>query len=100
MRLKIDVTANDIKYGVQEDECQCAVARAVKRTLRAQRGLRKWAPLTAVPGRSVIWDDPDTDNVYRAPLPKKIQNFIAKFDNSKSNVSPVSFTLTIPKELN
>lgn len=100
MRLKIDVTANDIKYGVQEDQCQCAVARAVKRTMRAQKGLRKWAPLTEVPGRSVTWDDPNTEKIYCAPLPKKIRNFITEFDNSKSNVSPVSFTLTIPKELN
>lgn len=100
MKLKIDVTANDIKYGKQEDECRCAVARAVKRTMRTQKGLRKWVPLTEVPGHNVIWEDPNTDNVYRAPLPKKIQKFITKFDMSKSNVSPVSFTLTIPKELN
>lgn len=87
MRVKIEVTQDDIEKGRRRGSQTCPVARAIKRRLKA--GIK-----AAVYGRAGFvkgWLR------HMSDMPGKTQRFVADFD-SKRPVKPFTFTLNIPKE--
>ena len=85
MRLQLNVTADDIRLGVQEDCHKCAIARSVARTLK-------------VPSRNVsVYEDAievrdDAHYVTHAfSTTARMRTFIDKFDENKTKVKPTSF---------
>lgn len=89
MKLRIDVTEEDIRLGVKEDTSWCPVALACKRV----------APPEVfdleVESRYVTFKMPKT--VCMGPLPEVVHNFIFEFDRSFF-VKPFSFDLEVQEE--
>jgi hypothetical protein len=87
MRVKIEVTQDDIEKGKRNQCNLCPVARAVKRVAHiwgvGSPGVyptERMAPLNSI-----------------ADLPYKARTFVCRFDNALP-VKPFTFTLNIPKE--
>lgn len=86
-KLRINVTANDIKNGIQTESCACAVALACKRKLKDEFQDVGSTSLT-------IKKDGYLQGVR---LNEKVVTFIRQFDKDKRLVKPFTFTLTIPE---
>lgn len=82
MPVLIEVTAEDIAEGVPKDDCECPVARAIKRAT----GLRT---SVAELGISVNCYYPDSVEVR---TPDEVREFVTRFD-AGSGVEPFSFLL-------
>lgn len=78
MKLKVNVTRDDIKRGIPEDESYCPIARAVRRL-----GKKKLVLVDA---------DICVLGLHDFKLPRKAAKFIDKFDNGET-VKPFSFTM-------
>lgn len=87
MRIKIEVTAEDIQQGKHSSPCACPVACAIRRTTGAYVG---------VFGDYIDYCDPRTNEDYVITPPLKVERFIHRFDGGKK-VQPFSFTLVVPK---
>ncbi len=85
MKLKVRVTANDIRMGVREDANCCAVARAVKRLVNSD--LRD-----SVEVAGSIDVDSQNCNVLKGD----VSEWISKFDESKASVKPTTFIVDMP----
>jgi len=85
MRVKIEVTQEDIDKGSRESETHCPVARAVKRAI-------PWFNVRA--GNSVLYlDNKSGQPVCKVCLPFRAQDFIERFDN-RVEVRPETFFVT------
>jgi hypothetical protein len=86
MKRKIEVTQDHIKKGCPGDSQHCAVALAINE-------------------HSLVSADVGTNDIrligstHHQRTPKKVADFIDKFDKDKAFVEPISFWFDIPKEL-
>lgn len=88
MRLRIEVTADDIAKGKRNAICLCPVALAAKRA-----GLRS----PRAEGDYLVAEDAN-NNDYHAYCPPKVVEFIEAFDEKGPDaVKPFAFTVSIPK---
>lgn len=78
-KVKIEVTANDIKLGMQGLPHTCAIARAVKRIMGDHPSVSSDIGITI------------NKEYYVYSIPKKAERFIDKFDENKSSVKPFTF---------
>jgi hypothetical protein len=85
MKMKIEVTAEDIKNGIRTLKCDCPVALALKRA-----GLRE--PIVNC-DKVFFFPKLHSPQDIR-PLPKKVTAFIRKFDDNRP-VQPFSFCLSL-----
>ena len=79
MKIKVEVTQEDINNGVRQDGDNCPIACALKRLVKSPE----------------VEDDIefDLDGIrYVARIPDKASEFISKFDNAV-NVLPFSFEI-------
>lgn len=90
MRVKIEVTASDIKRGVVKDCKDCPVARAIRRKLERS------AVCLSVGADS--FDFFHKGCFYGYCLPEEASRFIGAFD-SRTAVKPFSFCLNLPREV-
>lgn len=90
-RVTIEVTQNDIRRGECGSPSACAIALAVRRTLRSKNRYEV--------DRVQVYDTEEQFESFQ--LPKKAQKFIDKFDREKSSVKPgLKFTLVLkPREI-
>ena len=88
MRVKVEVTAQDIRYGHRKSHISCPIARAIQRAI----GGTPWVdPLVA----SVCWGK----KRIQATLPKAAQHFLSLFDMiGRKAVAPLTFTANFRKE--
>lgn len=87
MRVKINVTKDDIKQGIQQDSESCAIALRVKKLVKKQYR----------DDVSVI--NPIEIGNYISCGNKKMEKFIYDFDTlPKEKVKPVSFVVDLPKK--
>lgn len=83
MKYKILVTQEDIDKGRRHDPHQCAVAKAVRRTVANKK-------VVSVTTRIYVGDK------AMLILPEKVKDFIQKFDSvGRKAVKPFSFTLVL-----
>jgi hypothetical protein len=92
-RVKIDVTAGDIKRGVWLNEESCPIALAVKRTMGdSPKVVPSWAG-----GISVSFGDGSRGRYH---IPQKADKFIRAFDRydqARHRVKPFSFVAVFNK---
>jgi hypothetical protein len=86
MKIKVKVTADDIKRGVRNSCSLCPIARALKRVRPA--GYKRAA---VIAGGGWLLFRTETKTLM-ADTPKTARYFISRFDNVKK-VKPISFTL-------
>lgn len=89
--LTVEVTADDIMHGLRQDNCECAVALALKR----------------LPGVVNVFVEPDDAEIeYRIDgatydthyqLPQEADAFICAFDRGE-HVEPFTFTAELEEE--
>lgn len=85
MKVKIDVTAKDIKNGIAVDGENCPIGRAVQRV-----GFK---------GVCVSNDEFEFNfGEFAVNLPKKASKFISKFD-AGTKVKPFTFVINIPNNI-
>ncbi len=86
MRIKVNVTAEDIAKGRRGSTGQCPVALAIRRTIGKKRMVVE------------VWDGVDTgtcaQNVEMVVAPRGLGSFIYCFDR-KLKVTPFSFNLNV-----
>ena len=87
-RIRIKVTAGDIKRGVKGDGECCPVALATKRCARV-------LDVHVSPNHFDIgkWTSPDS---FCGDTPTAVRNFVSDFDAGKK-VKPFSFTIQMPE---
>lgn len=88
MKLRINVTAQDIKYGRPEHGEACPIARAVRRTK-----VGKQAVFSV--GASYIYTEARPE-MGRVVLPSEATDFIRAFDRHLP-VEPFTFMLEVPE---
>lgn len=88
MKVKIEVTKEDIKNGTPQDAGKCPIALAAKRKVKNMG----WV----IADRLYIDGYPEGEEKF-IDMPKKCEAFIDKFDMVKP-VKPFSFTLNVPLE--
>jgi hypothetical protein len=83
VKRKVRILQVDIRKGTQEDPNWCAVALGCRREFKQELG--------TAGGVYVL----DTINIGERVflMPKKVTNWITRFDESKSSVKPFSFCL-------
>lgn len=81
--LKVKVTKTDIKTGVCGDASKCAIAQALRRI-----GCGR----PSVCGDTI--DFVRGGKAFSVATPADAVDFIGQFDEDKSSVSPISFTLS------
>lgn len=86
--IKVDVTATDIRKGVPESICNCPIARAITRKMRAS-----YSEVVHATDLGVINKREDDSRAYMARQKGTVNRFIIKFDNGDP-VKPFSFTMT------
>jgi|SRR6476620_1472065 len=86
--MEITVTELDIKRGVPLSDCDCPVARAIRRAAKLRRDYISVCDeeLEVGPGVGII---PGEATFL---LPKRVENFIHKFDNEQP-VKPFKFKI-------
>jgi hypothetical protein len=96
MRVRVEVTRDDIDRGVRRNAKKCPVARAVRRQLI--RGCRVFVTGTLIisKGTSVLYEKP-------IELPQQASRFIAKFDETRmkadrKKLKPFVAILDIPEK--
>lgn len=82
MKLRVEVTAEDIRKGVKDDTCKCPVARALKRIFP---GSPVEVGVTYVSIRGVV-----------AAAPRSVRRFVDRFDMGK-RVRPAVFVIDTDK---
>lgn len=90
----LEVTQKDIHIGVRGDSCQCAAAKAIKRALDIPLNddIRDYEYVDVT--HEFIYVYCNGRRVRHYTVPKKLANFIAKFDEKgKSAVKPGRFTI-------
>lgn len=88
MRIKVNVTARDIKYGKPYDIDACPVARAIKRT--------KWGRTNKFEvGRCLIVSG-NVINIAYISWPDEVNLFITEFDFD-GDVKPFTFEMDVPE---
>ncbi len=81
MRIKVEVTPNDIRRGIWGDSYRCPIAKALRRTLGGAWSVRDEAVgLGKNTGQTIA-------------LPKKALSFIDKYDRWRT-AQPFSFSIT------
>jgi hypothetical protein len=88
MKLRVYVTKQDIKEGKRKSNCDCPVARAIRRAL-ANCGIRR-KKITVGIYRIQVAGQMDWTSA-------RVGEFITSFDAGRTNVSPFSFTLNLPR---
>ena len=83
--IKVNVTSDHIRHGIQQDCEKCPIALAVSETLRLIYQV-------AIGEDSIIVLDKRTNESYRWDMPQNVQDFISGFDNGFF-CSPISFTI-------
>lgn len=89
MRVRVEVTQNDIRKGRRGDCANCPIARAVKRVTRVQNALVEDDGTISFSKR---------DNIVIIPASEKRERFISKFDAGEK-VEPIVFLMNIPKSV-
>jgi len=80
MKIRVEITREDIKTGIRKDPCNCPIAKAFKHSTDFIWVEVKPATITF-----------DTGQGYRFMLlPRKVQKFIEKFDKGMK-VKPFTF---------
>lgn len=79
-QVKIEVTQEDIDRGVCGNATRCAVARAIRRIV-GKRNIE------------VTQNNIAVNSDFDVAPPKKVRDFIDKFDANKKSVKPFSFVL-------
>lgn len=86
MRIKIEVTEQDIKSGKPLSVSSGPTAKAIRRALGLKRGVEADGNAIFISGYEMV------------PTPKNISSFITKFDlDGKKAVKPQAFTLSLKK---
>lgn len=89
MRVKVEVTATDIRLGKRGEPSYCALARAFKRVLK---------PGCHVSVINVI--SIHAENLYCVVKNTAVsQKFVVNFDTNKKLAKPTTMTFDIPKEV-
>lgn len=89
--MKVYVTQDDINKGKPTSMCNCPVARAIKRTIKNSMKVE-------VGENQICLISKDKNNLIRLKTPKKVGNFIDKFDSWQTaldEIKPFSFDLRI-----
>lgn len=102
MRIKVNVTAEDIHLGRRNNCNSCPVARASKRALTAASGLATIRVAAAFSSLDLYTPPMHTDGYSWHPvlwmdwikLPKSASQFIRRFDG-KQSVKPFAFWLEV-----
>ena len=81
----INVTENDIKYGIKQNNNCCPIARAIKRKFKTQHVAVCYQDIGILKNDSL-----QADNFFH--LDKEILNFMKKFDKGEQ-VKPFKFEL-------
>lgn len=88
-RIKIDVTANDIRRGCQGEADTCAVALGVRKSVSME--------LVAYDDVFVSMDGDiylsNKNTCYRYKPTKKLKAFIDRFDHKKAGCKPTTFVV-------
>jgi hypothetical protein len=86
-RVRVNVTATDIKRGQRSRMCLCPVARAVSRVVKVQ----VWV------GQLAVYVDPQLSQVM-AKTPAQVATWISRFDlQGRKGLKPFSFMLELPE---
>lgn len=95
MRIKISVTPQDIREGIQGRCEQCAGALALNRVLTNAAGIPIISRVGA--GTFTIFHDTGDEAIHIATLrsPKKLDSFAYNFDYCKAAVKPITFTIEV-----
>ena len=97
-KIKIEVTPRDIKKGECNDPYNCAIALALKRSLRKEH--ISFRNVFVESGHATVHPRrPAGDNLW-FPLPKRARNFIFEFDDlgdfgDRSELKPFSFEVRV-----
>lgn len=86
MKYRIDVTEADIRESRRGTSTQCAVARALHRTLGGWWRVEEQTIMLTC-----------TCPLVSVQAPKKVWTFVGRYDERRS-VKPFSFTLDLPAE--
>jgi hypothetical protein len=110
LKIRIEVTKQDIMTGSYCDPWRCPVANATRRAC-SEAGLTRTLvsamqpKLTFYhgevrPGNDVKFDKDDTNIVLQLDQPTEVSNWIRTFDNCmRLNMQPISFEIEIPDEV-
>ena len=92
MRVKVHVTADDIRLGRPGN---CPINRATKRTLRALSGYPvEFSQYYST--RAVVWLRPSFSESFDVRVPLKNATFAQRFDDGqRKELKPFSFIITI-----
>ncbi len=93
MRLRVEVTAEDIEDGVSGNAWSCPIAFATRRALRACGKLEE-AGVFAVDDRYVL--EVGGGLTPDIPLPEEASAFVARFDGGGRDVNPIAFEVDLP----
>ena len=83
---KVDVTEKDIKKGRQGSPYHCPVALAIRRAINRTDNIYVAVTQMEIEVTSEKFN-------ITVTLPKKIQNFVERFDEGSKKVKPTSFVL-------
>ena len=94
MRVRFEVTEDDIHLGKREDPCYCPIARSVKRGL----GLRgKKAESLEIAYNTFSVEGPDESRAHLGSLPMAAAEFMEQFDEGEW-VDPFAFDMDFRQE--
>ena len=87
VNVKVSVTPNNIRTGIQDQTNGCAIGRALGRVIE------KRSFGTKVYMEEVIIFNRKTGKTWKCALPKKATRFLTRFDESKTKAKPIDFVL-------
>lgn len=104
MKIKVEVTKDDIRLGSRKSVAHCPVARAVRRAVKPHKINCGAAGLWEVfllkrfkdKGRWITRGRNAMNKWVR--LPKKVTRFIVAFDMKRPGADPLSFNISVPDE--
>lgn len=89
MRVRFEVTEDDIQQGVKDDPCFCPIALSVKRGL----GLRgKKAESLEIAYNTFSVEGPDESRAHLGSLPQPAAEFLEQFDEGEW-IDPFAFDM-------
>lgn len=96
MRIKVDITRQDIRKGAPGWPSRCGAGLALTRALTTATGLATIRASVFHSDCHIFTDDGvDYESLGYAKTPKKVSKWIKKFDHNKSSVKPMRFTIEV-----
>lgn len=91
VKLRVNVTQDDIDKGCRKRRSKCPIARAVNRVVHEATGNTKFG---AMVGYTAILVGDAEGEIIRVAADRRIQQFIFYFDNEMP-VKPFNFTIAV-----